>query len=226
MAIEYYPSNHGRLVRWRKSRACDVGEAKERSENELWRRWSNERVGEELWRRWSDGKFGQWARLILQPFRRFTYVITHPPTLPSLYLRHSSFSNPSVPLPTSHLILQPFRRFTYVTAHSPTLQLLHLRHSSFSNPSFTSPTSQALHLIHLSSCPCNKLIYSNKSRYVLMVNFILLSSDIRSVGSISIVKKFEFDIFMIFWFYITHSLKMCFSKNVCVFVCLSVRHRS
>ena len=43
--------------------------------------------------------------LILQPFRRFTYVIAHSPT---------------------------FRRFTYVTAHSATLPLLYLRHSSFS----------------------------------------------------------------------------------------------
>ena len=37
---------HGRHARWRKWRACDVGEAKEGLENELWRRWSNGRVGE------------------------------------------------------------------------------------------------------------------------------------------------------------------------------------
>ena len=37
---------HGRLARWRKWRACDVGEAKEWLENELWLRWSNGRVGE------------------------------------------------------------------------------------------------------------------------------------------------------------------------------------
>ena len=36
----------GRLARWIKWRACDVGEAKEGLENELWRRWSNKRVGE------------------------------------------------------------------------------------------------------------------------------------------------------------------------------------
>ena len=58
----------------------------------------------------------------------FTYVRTHSPTLPSLYL-------------------------LYVTAHSPVLALLHLRHSSFSNPPFTSSTSQALPLIHLVSRP-------------------------------------------------------------------------
>ena len=104
------------------------------------------------------------SQLIPQPFRCFTYDTTHSPTLPSLYLRHSSahsptfpslylrhnsFSNPFVAIPTSQFILQPFCRFTYVTAHSPTLPLLLLRHSSFSNPSFASPTSQGLHLIHL-----------------------------------------------------------------------------
>ena len=40
------PVNHGRLARWIKWRVCDVGEAKEGLENELWRRWSNGRVGE------------------------------------------------------------------------------------------------------------------------------------------------------------------------------------
>ena len=160
---------------WRMS--CDVGEAKEGLENELWHRWS-------------DGKVGEWAllyisismssahspsfqsfhlrhssfsnpslalstsQLILQPFRCFSYVTAHSPTLLSLYLRHSSFCNLSVTSPTSQPILQPFPRFIYVTAHSPTLPLLHLRHSTFSNPSFASPTSQALHLIHLASRPC------------------------------------------------------------------------
>ena len=66
------------------------------------------------------------SRLILQPFRRFTYVTAHSPT----------------PLCV-----------TYVTAHSPTLPSLYVRHSSFPNPSFASPTSQALHLRHLASRP-------------------------------------------------------------------------
>ena len=100
-----------------------------------------------------------YSLLILQRFRHFTYVTIHSPTLPSLYLRHNSFSNPSVALPTSPLILQPFRCFTYVTAHSllilqpfrhftyatthsPTIPSLYLRHSSFSKPSVASPTSQ------------------------------------------------------------------------------------
>ena len=92
------------------------------------------------------------ALIILQSFRHFTYVTTHSPTIPSLYLRHSSFPNPSIALPTSQLIPQPFRRFTYVTAHCPTLPLLDLRHSSFSNPSSASPTSQALLIIQTFRC--------------------------------------------------------------------------
>ena len=59
--------------------------------------------------------------LILQAFRRFTYVTAHFPTLPSHYLRHSSFSNPSIASPTSQLILQPFFCFSYVTGFSLTL---------------------------------------------------------------------------------------------------------
>ena len=66
----------------------------------------------------------------------------HSPTFPSLHLRHSSFSNPSVALPMPQLILQPFCCFIYITAHSPT-------------PSFASPTPQALHLRHLASCQCH-----------------------------------------------------------------------
>ena len=66
----------------------------------------------------------------------------HSPTLPSLHLRHNSFSNPSIALPTSQLILQPFHRFTYVPTHSPTFPSLYLRHNSFSNHSVASLTSQ------------------------------------------------------------------------------------
>ena len=55
----------------------------------------------------------------------------HSPTFPSLHLRHSSFYNPSVALPTSQLILQPFRCFTNITAHSTTLLSFLLRHRLF-----------------------------------------------------------------------------------------------
>ena len=91
--------SHGWLARWRKWRACDVGEGTEGLKNELWRRWSR----------------------------------AHSSTFPSLHLRHSSFSDPSVTLPTSQLILQPFRCFTYVTVHSPTLLSLLLRHRFFTD---------------------------------------------------------------------------------------------
>ena len=62
-----------------------------------------------------------WAarqELILHSFRHFTYVTTHSPSLSSLYLRHSSFSNPSVASPTSQFFLQPFFRFPCVTGSS------------------------------------------------------------------------------------------------------------
>ena len=51
-------------------------------------------------------------------FPSLHYDTTHSPTLRSLHLRHSSFSNPSVALPTSQFILQPFFTFTYVTSSS------------------------------------------------------------------------------------------------------------
>ena len=41
-----YRHRHRQLASWIKWRTCDVGEAKEGLENELWRRWSNGRVGE------------------------------------------------------------------------------------------------------------------------------------------------------------------------------------
>ena len=50
-------------------------------------------------------------------------------------------------------------------------------------------------------------------------NWFLLSSDIRSEGSIAIVKIFDFDFLMIFILHHSHSLKMCFRKmSVCVSV--------
>ena len=74
------------------------------------------------------------AELILQPFRHFTHVTAHFPTLPSLYLRHSSFSNPFVALPTSQLILQPFVRFSYVKGSllmSPGEPPMHISNDSY-----------------------------------------------------------------------------------------------
>ena len=60
------------------------------------------------------------SQLILQPFRHFTYVTTHSTTLPLLYLRHSSFSNPCFASPTSqalHLIHLASRQCCKVRKH-------------------------------------------------------------------------------------------------------------
>ena len=68
-----------------------------------------------------------WTSLGLYPVARESF--------PSLHLRHSSFSNISVALPTSHLILQYFRA-------SPMLQLILqylFRFSYVTGSSFTSP---------------------------------------------------------------------------------------
>ena len=58
------------------------------------------------------------SQLILQPFRRFTYVTAHSPNLPLPHLHHSSFSNPSFASPTPkalhlcHLASRPWKFFT------------------------------------------------------------------------------------------------------------------
>ena len=58
------------------------------------------------------------SQLILQPFRRFTYVTAHSPTLPLLHLRQ--------------FILQPFFRFSYVTISS--LKTLRWQQGSCTTP--------------------------------------------------------------------------------------------
>ena len=126
---------HGRLASWSTWSACDIGEAAEGLKNELWRKWSDEPHSTILSRLTT-------SQLILQPFHCFIYVTAHSPTLPPLYLRHSSFSNSSVASPTSQLILQPFFRFSYVTSSSLNspgeppmiincIKFLHLRSWSF-----------------------------------------------------------------------------------------------
>ena len=72
------------------------------------------------------------SQLILQPFRRFTYVTAHSPTLPLLHLRHSSFSNPSFASPTS--------------------QALHLIHLA-SRPCHPFYWNEGLHCTNLSNAP-------------------------------------------------------------------------
>ena len=84
----------------------------------------------------------------VQPLHRFSYVTAHFPNLPPLYLRHSSFSNPSVVSPTSQFILQPFFRFTYVTGSSPMSQLILQPFRRFTYFTGNSTTLLLLHLRH------------------------------------------------------------------------------
>ena len=66
------------------------------------------------------------SQLILQPFRRFTYVTAHSPTLPLLHLHHSSLSSPSFASPTSqalhlcHLASRPCCTVGYIRMFSTT----------------------------------------------------------------------------------------------------------
>ena len=69
------------------------------------------------------------SQLILQAFRRFTYVTGHSPNLPLLHLRRSSFFNPSFASPTS--------------------LALHLRHLA-SRPCIQSPASHPTSLKSIS----------------------------------------------------------------------------
>ena len=94
----------------------------------------------------------------------------HSPTLPSVHLRHSSFSslsNPSVASPTSQLIIQPFYCFIYITAHYPTLPLLHLRTSQ--------PTLLSLHLRHLVSHPWARSALEPNCRYATATRVVHIS---------------------------------------------------
>ena len=63
------------------------------------------------------------------------------PTLTSIQLRHSSFSNPSAALPTLQLILQPFRCFTYIIGTTPTSQVILQPFRCFTYVTGTSRTS-------------------------------------------------------------------------------------
>ena len=124
------------------------------------------------------------TKLIFNPCGDFRSR-AHSPTFPSLHLRHSSFSNTSVALPTSQLILQPFRCFTSFSnlsvasptsqalhfreersrAHSSTFPSLHLRNSSFSNTSVTLPTSQLI----LQSFRCFTYVTAHSPTFPLLL---------------------------------------------------------
>ena len=74
---------------WRMS--CNVGEVTERLENELCYDYNYE-----LYSFSNFSVTSPTLQLILQPFRRVTYITAHSPTLLLLHLRHSSYSNPSL----------------------------------------------------------------------------------------------------------------------------------
>ena len=97
--------------------SCDVGEMTKSLENELCYDYNYELCS---FSKLSVISPTSQLILILQAFRYFTYVTTHSPTIPSLYLHHSSFYNHSVASPTSQLILQPFFCFSHVTGFSLT----------------------------------------------------------------------------------------------------------
>ena len=92
-----------------------------------------------------------------------SYVTAHSPTLPSLYLRHNSFSNPSVASLTSQLILQPFYRFSYGTGFS-----------------LTSPAELPMEIIGMESTR-GMTIYSLMDNPVLKDGFFILNGDSCSV---------------------------------------------
>ena len=96
--------------------------------------------------------------LILQPFHHVTYITAHSPTLPSLYLCHSSFSNTSVALSTSQLILQPLFCFSYITGSSLTSpgeppMISAVASRCFLHPTLSLPSEQTLKVLKRSQGP-------------------------------------------------------------------------
>ena len=119
--VHLFSVSHGRLAKWIKWRACDVGEAKERLEIELWRRRSNGRVGE-----WAVSR-------------------AHSSNFPSLYLRHNSFSNPSVVKQRNGCKMSfDLRGAAEGSENDLWRRWSDARHKSFSKPSTASPTSQLI----------------------------------------------------------------------------------
>ena len=94
----------------------------------------------------------------------YNHSRAHSANFQSLYLRHSSFCNPSVASPTSQFIL----------------------------PFFASPTSQALHLRHLSNCPCISMLVTKFSQNIVAdtdENKALIDCHKCSSSFLSIVKS-------------------------------------
>ena len=137
------------------------------------------------------------SQLILQPFRRYTYVIArsttlpllhlrhrhfiyvtaHSPTLPPLHLLHSPFYNPSVASPMSQLILQTFRRLTYVTGHFTNLPLLHLRHRLYTYVTWRAANAQGDEKTGCGGLACYSNLLSQKQLqfWIVVKNFTTCS---------------------------------------------------
>ena len=81
--------------------SCDVGEVTERFENELCSNVYS--YNYELCSFFNLSVTSPTPQIIFKHFRRFTYIRAFP-TLPLLYLRHSSFSNPSFASPASQAL--------------------------------------------------------------------------------------------------------------------------
>ena len=94
-----------------------------------------------------------------------TQALPHSPTLTSLHVRYSSFSNPSTALPTSQLILQLFRCFTYVICTSPTSQLILQPFCRFTQVTAHSTVLLLLHYIICTS-PTSQLIFQPFRRFI------------------------------------------------------------
>ena len=109
------------------------------------------------------GRLARWAPFILQASLHFT---ARSPTLPSLYLCRSSFSNPSIASPTSQIILQPFFRFSYITG----FHLCHLASRSWSLGAFREEQAMSQHRVSpspflSSSSHTTQLRYTNSYTY-------------------------------------------------------------
>ena len=163
---------------------CDVDEVTESLENELCRTSPT-------------------SQLFLQPFRRFTYVKAHSPTLSLLHLRHSSFSNLPFASPTSqalHLIHMASRqRFVSILGYnSRTTRPISVQLSAISSIlPLLDFKQQKIYFSVVNILPQAKYLklndffpfkeFSNKNRYAILLS---MECSINPQNLIKIVKSF------------------------------------
>ena len=107
--------------------------------------------------------------LILQAFCHFTYVTAHSPTLPWLYLRHNSFSNP--------LLLLLCHRFSLTSPGEPPMKSQW--HAGGSGDRVTRRLAFERHVLLFWSCP-SFLVLSFCFGHVVL--FLALSSCPPGIG--------------------------------------------